>query len=171
MFGGASGIEGYADWGSLPDGHGAGGIGSEIFHFSFLFSFCNALGGEEFLEHGLATGDLRDDGVEFLAIVGNAAVGSVVTVPTGDGVEGVKLGKVEGGNVSGGLVYEKPSTALPLPVRRSGGFLGKAVINPESAADYEQAVGEVVNGPESEFLDVGVDQERPNFQGEGLAVC
>ncbi len=48
--------------------------------------------------------------------------------------------------MAGGAVDEKPSAALPLPVRRGGGFLGKAVIDAEGAADDEQAVGYIVSG-------------------------
>jgi hypothetical protein len=51
-------------------------------------------------------------------------------------------------------------------VRRRGGFLRKAVVYPEGTPDYEQAVGDIVSGAESEFLDVGVDEEWANFQGE-----
>jgi hypothetical protein len=48
-------------------------------------------------------------------------------------------------------------------VRRLGGFLGKAVIDAESAADNEEAVGYVVCGTDGEFLDAGVDKKRSHF--------
>lgn len=53
-------------------------------------------------------------------------------------------------------------------MRRRGGFLRKAVIDAEGTPDYEQAVGDIVSGTESELLDVGVDQERPDSQCERL---
>src|SRR4029077_13543094 len=44
LFGGASGLEGYAGGGSLPGGCGAGGISENIFRFPFLLSFGDAVG-------------------------------------------------------------------------------------------------------------------------------
>jgi hypothetical protein len=58
-----------------------------------------------------------------------------------------------------------------LPVWRRGGFLGKTVIDTEGAPDDEHAVGDVVSGAKSEFLDVGVEEKWPNFQRERLVIC
>jgi hypothetical protein len=55
---------------------------------------------------------------------------------------------------------------LPLPVGRRGGFLGKAVVDAEGAADHEETIGDVVSGAESEFFDMGVDEEWPDFHGK-----
>ena len=162
LFGGACWFEGHAGWRSLPGGREAGGIGSGIFR--------DALAIEGLLQNRLASIDLRDDGVDFLAVLGDAAIGGVVAVPTSGGVEGVELGKVDGRDAAGHTVDEQPSSALPLPVRRRGGFLGKAVVDAKGAPDYEQTVGDVVGGAKSEFLDVGVDEEWSNFQSERLVV-
>ena len=101
--------------------------------------------------------------VDFLAVIGDAAVGSVIPVPTRGGVESIELGKIEGRHVAGGAVDQKPSAGLPLPVLWRCGFLRKAVVDAESAADHEQAVGYIVSGAEREFFDAGVDEEWPNF--------
>ena len=159
LFGGACGLEGDARRVPLPGGRGAGGIGRSV----FCFSRSDARAVEELLQHGLAAADLRDYGVEFLTVFRDAAISGVIAVPTGSRIEHIELGKIEGGDVAGHAVDEKPSTALPLPVRRSSGFLGKAVINPEGAPDDEQAVGDVVSGAEGEFPDAGVDQEGADF--------
>jgi hypothetical protein len=100
LFWSACGLEGDASWGALPGGHGTGGIGWSV----FCFGLGHACAVQEFLENRLAAADLSDDGEEFLAVFGDAAIGSVVAVPTGDGVEGVKLGKIDGRNVAGDAV-------------------------------------------------------------------
>ena len=114
LLGHGCGFEGYAGRGSLPRGRGAGGVGSGRFHFSVS----DFLAVEELLQNRFAAIELRDDGVDFLAIVGNAAIGGVVTIPTGRGVEGIELGKIDGRDVAGRAVDQQPSAALPLPVRR-----------------------------------------------------
>lgn len=165
MFGCSGGLEGDADGRALPCGRGAGGIGRCVFRFRNG----HALALEKLLQHRLASADLRNDGIDFLAIFGDAAVGRIVAIPTGCGVECVELGKVDGRNVSSDAVDEKPSTALPLPVRRGGGFLGKAVIHAEGTPDDEQPVGHIVRGAKREFLDAGIDQKRANLQGKGVS--
>jgi hypothetical protein len=56
-------------------------------------------------------------------------------------------------------------------MRWRGGFLGKAVVDSEGATDYEQAIGYVVSGAESEFLDAGIDEKRTHFQSDRLIVA
>ena len=111
------------------------------------------------------------DSVHFLAVIPDAAIGGEITIPTGGRVDDIEIGKIDGGDAAGGAVHQKPSAALPLPVRRGGGLLGKTVVDAEGAADCEQAVGEVVREAQSEFLDAGVDKKRSNFEGEWLVVC
>src|SRR5882757_5313884 len=111
LLGRGCGFEGYAGRGSLPRGRGAGGVGSGRFHFSFG----DSVAVEELPQNRFAAIQLRDDGVGFLAVVGDAAVGGVVAVPTGGGVESVELGKIDGRYVAGRAVNQQPSPALPLP--------------------------------------------------------
>src|ERR1022692_195048 len=70
--------------------------------------------GQGLLQHWFPTVDLCYDGIEFLAVFGAAAIGSVVAVPTGGGVDGVEVGKVDGSDVAGGAVDQEPSAALPV---------------------------------------------------------
>jgi hypothetical protein len=55
-------------------------------------------------------------------------------------------------------------------VRRGCGFLGKAVVDAEGAADYKKTIGYVVGGAKCKFLDAGVDEKRADFQSERLLV-
>ena len=90
---------------SLPCGCGAGGIRRSI--------FSDVTPGEQLLQYRLAAPELRDDGIEFFAIFGNATIGGIIAVPTGGGVDGVELGKIDWGNVAGDAVDEKSSATLP----------------------------------------------------------
>jgi hypothetical protein len=56
------------------------------------------------LQNWLATADLRYHRVEFLAVFRDAAIGGVVAIPTGGGVESIELGEMDGGNVTGDAV-------------------------------------------------------------------
>ena len=155
----ACGLEGYAGWSSLPGRRGAGGIGWDILHIfvglSFVGDVCDL---DWLLENGLAAVDLGDDCVDLLPVVGDAAIGGIVAVPTDGGVEDVKVGQIDERDAAGGTIDQEPSAALPFPVRR--GFLGKAVVDAEGAADYEEAIGYVVGGAKCEFLDVGSRREE-----------
>jgi hypothetical protein len=47
---------------------------------------------ERFVQNRFATSDREHDGEEFLAVVGNAAIDSVVAIPTGHRIIGVEFG-------------------------------------------------------------------------------
>jgi hypothetical protein len=51
----------------------------------------------------------------FLAVVGQAAEGDVVAVPSRVGVEGVEVGQVDGENTSCDTVHQESSAGLPAP--------------------------------------------------------
>jgi hypothetical protein len=136
---------------------------------SFFFS-TGAVPVEKLFEHRLAAADLADDGVDFLAVLGDAAIGGIIAIPAGIRIKHVKLGKIEGGNVSCGAVDQQPSAALPQPVRWGAALLRKTVVHPKGAADHEQTVSNVVCGTESEFSYPGVYQQRPNFEEEWFVV-
>ena len=155
LFCGVCWFECYSGWGALPGGGGAGGIGGGIFRDGLTL--------QGLFQDWLPAADLGYYGVEFFAVFGDAAVGGVIAVPAYGRVEGVELGEIDGGDAGGGAVDQEPAAALPLPVRRLGGLLGKAVVDAENAPDYEEAVGNFVSWAQGEFLDVGVDQERSNF--------
>ena len=70
---GLVGLEGDSCGLALPGGGRAFGVG-EVVCVGFT---------EGFAEDGLAATELGDDGEELLAVVGDAAVGDVVPVPTG----------------------------------------------------------------------------------------
>lgn len=167
LFGGACGLEGYAGRSSLPGRRGAGGIGWDLLHIfvgrSFVGDVCDLYG---LLENGLAAVDLGDDCVDILPVVGDAAIGGIVAVPTDGGVEDVKVGQIDERDAAGGTIDQEPSTRLPFPVRR--GFLGKAVVDAEGPADYEEAIRYVVGGAKCEFLDVSIDEKSADFQSKRL---
>src|SRR5205823_6594273 len=112
---------------------------------------------------------LRHNGIDFLAIVGDAAVCGIVAIPTDGGVAYVEVRKIDGRYPSGRAVNQQPSSALPLPVRRRG-FLRQTVVQAEGAANHEQALGDVVSRTKSKFLDAGVEQKRAHFQRERLVL-
>ena len=58
----------------MPGGRWAGRIGDGIFR--------NALAIQGLVQDGLAAADLGYYGVEFLAVFGDATVGSIIAVPT-----------------------------------------------------------------------------------------
>ena len=161
LFGCACGLEGYTGWSSLPGW--ARGRRNRLGHPSclcrpfFVGDVCDL---DRLLENGLAMVDLGHDCVSLFLVVGDAAIGGIVAVPTDGGVEDVELGKIDEGDVAGGAIDQEPSAALPFPVRRGRGLLRKAVIEAEGAADYEEAIGYVVGGAKREFLDVGSRREE-----------
>jgi len=104
LFGCACWLEGYACWRSLPGRRGAGRIGR---------IFRNNLAVQGLLQNRLASIDLCDYGIDFLAVFRDAAIGGIIAVPTGGGVDGVELGKIDWGNVAGDAVDEKSSATLP----------------------------------------------------------
>ena len=66
------GFEGYPCWPPLPGGRRT----FRIWHIVFS-GFA-----ERLFQHRFATSYLKDDGKKFLAIIGDAAIGDVVAVPT-----------------------------------------------------------------------------------------
>src|SRR5208282_3069790 len=81
---------------------------------------------QRLLQHRLAAADLRHYGVRRSAVVGDSAVGHVVAIPAGGGIEHVELRQTNRRNPARGAVDEQPASALPLPAR--GGLFRKAVV-------------------------------------------
>src|SRR5580693_1532474 len=100
LFEGARGLEGYTGGSALPGGHGARRIGKSVIGFNGG----DACAVEKLLENWLAAGDLGYHREDFFTVIGDAAVGGIVAVPTGGGVDDVEFGKIDGGNVGGGAV-------------------------------------------------------------------
>src|SRR5208282_3863681 len=94
-----------------------------------------------FFQDRLPASDVSDDGVKFLAVLGDAAVSDVVAIPARRRIEGIELGQVQLRNTSSEAVDQQPATALPLPARGAGRFRGQRIVDAKSAPDHEQAVG------------------------------
>ena len=74
-------------------------------------------------------------------------------------------------DASGDAVDEEPASALPEPAWSVAGFGGENVVEAKDAADDEEAVGDVVGGAGSVFLQVRVDIKRADFEVEGLVLA
>src|SRR5258708_19371297 len=83
LFGRGCGFEGYASGRALPGGRWAGGVGRGIFHFCVD----DFLAFEEFLQNWFAAGELRNAWIDFCALLGDAAVGGGISVPTPSAAE------------------------------------------------------------------------------------
>jgi hypothetical protein len=121
-----------------------------------------------FFQDRLAASHLGDHCVQFLAVFGDSAVSNVVAIPTGGRIERIELGQIELGDSSGEAVDQQPASALPLPARGVGGLRGQSIVYAKDAADYEQAIGQLMRSSGRVFFEPGVDKQRAHFQVEEL---
>src|SRR5579863_644056 len=112
-------LEGYASWRSLPIRHSARWI-RNLPLLKFDGEFCLFY---QPLHDGLSAINLRDHGIDLLAVIGDATVSGVVAVPTDLGVNDVELRQIDGGDTAGHAIDQQPSSALPLPVWWRNRFL------------------------------------------------
>src|ERR1700686_2096958 len=94
---------------SLPQGRGAGRVRGSILGDAVIRKWL--------FQHRLATADLRNYCKSFLSIIGHAAVGDIVAVPTGRGIDDIELRKIDRRNVPRQPVDQQPASPLPLPVQ------------------------------------------------------
>jgi len=80
----------------------------------------------------------------FLAVVGEAAEGDVVAVPSRVGVEGVEVGQVDGENTSCDTVHLESSAGLPAPAGDEVNSRGGMVLQAKGTAECEETIGDVV---------------------------
>lgn len=90
---------------------------------------CSPVSPRGFFSTGLRRPTLKDDGKKFLAIIGDAAIGDVVALPTGRRIIGIEFGQADRGNVTGQAVNHQPSAALPHPTRRRSSLAGQAIVH------------------------------------------
>src|SRR5579859_3865059 len=122
----SGGDKGHAAWRALPFGGGAGRAGI------FLS------------KDRLALAQLCNHYIGFRAIVRSAAIGRIITIPACGGRIAIESREVELGHMAGLAVNADPSIEPPDPLLGLGSLFRQGVIDPVSAPDDEQAVGDLM---------------------------
>src|SRR5258706_11193304 len=105
-----------------------------------------------------------------IAIVGDAAVGNVIAIPTRRRIVGIEVGQTDLADVPSRTVYQEPTATLPLPVRCCL-FVLQRVVDAIRAANCEHPVGHVMGIPGCELLDSSVHSERADLQIDALRLA
>ena len=103
---------------------------------------------KQLLQHRFASADLRYDGKNFLAVFGDSAIGCVIAIPAGGGVDGIKLRKVDRRNMPVDAVDKQPPPALPLPMGRRSRFLRQAVVDAKASVYHKHAICSIASEAE-----------------------